>query len=131
MTDCASVGSLALCGYSRKLLCTVACGQRTGRWRERKHAPPSIHRPHGSARHLQVKQNDVGLKPTDERDGLFVGGGLAYDLHVPGEGEHLGHTAPEQFVVIAERYPYLIGGVQQAMSPASGVRLFVETPGVG
>jgi len=87
--------------------------------------------PHGSARHLQVKQNDVGLKPTHERDGLFVGGGLAYDIHVPGEGEHLGHTSPEQFVIIAERYPYLIGGVQQAISPASGVRLFVETPGVG
>ena len=73
--------------------------------------------PHGSARHLQVKQNDVGLKPTHERDGLFVGGGLAYDIHVPGEGEHLGHTSPEQFVVIAERYPYLIGGSNKRSPP--------------
>jgi hypothetical protein len=27
MTDTTSVGCLALCGHSRKLLCTAACGQ--------------------------------------------------------------------------------------------------------
>ena len=53
--------------------------------------------------HLEVEHGDVGAQGVSLGDGLRAGGGLADDLDVVLEIEHLGERHPDQVLVVGQQ----------------------------